>query len=598
MGPPGRFKLGWGALLGWLAIAVVYIGTRWQAIATQSFSDIDDQLRLVQVRDLAAGQGWFDLHQYRIDPASGGTLMHWSRLVDLPLLQVYRLLAPLLGPELAERVMLVAVPMLLLGLALFLLARLVRTLFDLELAALACVLLALSPPFATQFQPLRIDHHGWQIIAVLAACNGLIAHRAALGAALAGAALALGLSISLELLPIAALFGTVFALRWIEDRRDSAPLTSYAAALALVGGLSFALTRGAADLAAHCDAVSPPYLAGFVVLAAAIALLHRLAPQRLPVLLGGFAATGLVAIASTIALAPDCARGPFQALDPLVREYWYLNVYEGRPVWLQLPGAMLQMVVPPALGLWAAIKLWRRDNGPQRRFWRDYALLLGGLLVMGVLIARSAAFAVAVGIVPLAWLLREWLRRAVATKSVPKKTGLVLAALAALLPGMFAVLPGKVIPALASQRASTSPLSACDVRSAARDLAALPRGTFLTPLDVGPSLLLSTQHSVIATGHHRAAAAMHDTIAAFLAEPEAARRIMAAREAQYVLLCPGLAEAGNYAAAAPDGLAAKLLSGDTPGWLAPVALSGTSGVKAWRVVPQAATNFIASPFMQ
>ena len=46
--------------------------------------DPDSFLRLVQVRDLLAGQGWFDLVQHRMDPP-GGALLHWSRLIDAPI---------------------------------------------------------------------------------------------------------------------------------------------------------------------------------------------------------------------------------------------------------------------------------------------------------------------------------------------------------------------------------------------------------------------------------------------------------------------------------------------------------------------------------
>ena len=35
----------------------------------------DDAMRLVEVRDLIAGQGWFDLMQHRLDPP--GVSMHW-----------------------------------------------------------------------------------------------------------------------------------------------------------------------------------------------------------------------------------------------------------------------------------------------------------------------------------------------------------------------------------------------------------------------------------------------------------------------------------------------------------------------------------------
>ena len=46
--------------------------------------DTDSAMRLVQVRDLLAGQGWFDTVQHRMNTPYG-LPMHWSRLVDAPL---------------------------------------------------------------------------------------------------------------------------------------------------------------------------------------------------------------------------------------------------------------------------------------------------------------------------------------------------------------------------------------------------------------------------------------------------------------------------------------------------------------------------------
>jgi len=37
----------------------------------------DDVMRLVQIRDLLAGQSWYDHSQYRMGGA-GGTMIHWS----------------------------------------------------------------------------------------------------------------------------------------------------------------------------------------------------------------------------------------------------------------------------------------------------------------------------------------------------------------------------------------------------------------------------------------------------------------------------------------------------------------------------------------
>ena len=96
---------------------------------------------------------------------------------------------------------------------------------------------------------------------------------------------------------------------------------------------------------------------------------------------------------------------------------------------------------------------------------------------------------------------------------------------------------------------------------------------------------------------------MHDTIAAFIAEPDPARELVAARHVDYVMLCPDLVETHMYLNRAPNGLAAQLLAGKTIDWLEPVML-GTQGgsMRLWRVRPAAKSqpglNSSASPSMQ
>ena len=134
--------------------------------------DSDNYMRLVQVRDLLAGQGWFDLVQHRINPPDG-LPTHWSRLADLPYALPILLLRPFLGAELAERVTLFAVPPLLLLLTMISSAALANRLAGWKAALCACLLLAVSTHVLAQFVPGRIDHHGLQILflvgAVLAA---------------------------------------------------------------------------------------------------------------------------------------------------------------------------------------------------------------------------------------------------------------------------------------------------------------------------------------------------------------------------------------------------------------------------------------------
>src|SRR4029079_4818561 len=62
----------------------------------------DDAMRLVQVRDLLAGQGWYDLTQYRLSPPEG-VVMHWSRLIDVPIAFLIRVTDWAVPAALAER---------------------------------------------------------------------------------------------------------------------------------------------------------------------------------------------------------------------------------------------------------------------------------------------------------------------------------------------------------------------------------------------------------------------------------------------------------------------------------------------------------------
>ena len=57
---------------------------RWAAIRGFALGDTDDNMRMMQVRGLLDGQGWYDLSQYRLNPPVGADI-HWSRLVDLPI---------------------------------------------------------------------------------------------------------------------------------------------------------------------------------------------------------------------------------------------------------------------------------------------------------------------------------------------------------------------------------------------------------------------------------------------------------------------------------------------------------------------------------
>ena len=213
--PAGRTPWARIALI-WLCIAVLMVLINWSNIAQGRFLDPDDTLRLVQVRDLVGGQGWFDLHQYRVDPGAS-PVMHWSRLVDTPLALAVLSFRPWFGQAMAEQVAVVIVPLLTLLALMAIVGRIAYRVFDREIAGLACLSLGFSPLLLAQFQPLRIDHHAWQVVSVMFAIGALMQRNPRIGGALAGIGIATGMSISLEVLPLAAIVGAVLLLRWLRD---------------------------------------------------------------------------------------------------------------------------------------------------------------------------------------------------------------------------------------------------------------------------------------------------------------------------------------------------------------------------------------------
>lgn len=567
--------------LAWAMIAALLLVTNLREIAALRFPDPDDVLRLVQVRDLLAGQGWFDLVQYRANGVEGGVAMHWSRLVDLPLAGMILVLAPLFGQPLAENIAVVAVPLLTFGCALLLAGRIAWRLIGDEATGLACLAMALSVPVIAQMRPLRIDHHGWQVVLALAAANGLMARSPRVGGWLVGLALAAWMSISIEGLPMAAAFCGVAALRWVRKRQDAGWFVHTMQALAVGSAGFYAATRGFGDLGQYCDAISPAHLAIFGLGALAATGLAALEPLPRPAVVGGLAAIAGLGATTLLAMAPPCAAGG--SADPLVASLWYDGVAENLPIWRQSPTLALQIVVPPLIGLFACLRLAGRSADWLRRWWIDYAMLLGAALALSLVFARAGAVAGALAAVPLGWQIREWIRAA-RTMRRPGKRVLALAAMAvALLPALPLTLLTFAMPAEAATAVAPARASACEVSDSAATLRALPRGEILAPLDIGPRLLYETRHSVIATGHRRGERGMREVIGAFTGSEAAAHRYLAARGTAYLVLCPDLAEAARYAGAAPRGLIARLIEERAPAWLEPVAAPSADGVRVWKI---------------
>jgi len=569
--------------LVWLAVCATLVLAS-SHIAAQRFPDVDDAMRLLQVRDLLAGQDWYDLHQYRVNPPAG-TLMHWSRVVDVPLGGLIWLLSLVLAADRAEFAASFAIPLILLLLTMFTVARIALERAGLRAALIACAAFVLMPVLPAQFQPLRIDHHGWQVLSVALALWAVFLPRPARGAMMAGLAMAVGLIISLETVVMAAGFGLLLTWRWLIDPAARVWLVRYLQALA--GGLVvlFALTRGAADLAAHCDAIAPSHLGLFVVIAAGVTLTGAANPASRSAVLAGLAASGAAGIALFGWSAPACLASPFAGLDPLVRDLWYLRVTEGMPLWqqplLDALAAALTCLAALGVALFCAI----RGAQGERGWWREYALLLAVAILGGFATWRSIAFTGMMATIPLAvlagWVIDYWRTAA----PLPARLAAVIALYLAFLPAA-ALQPFEslMVRAGANERVQIRP-SRCDMYRAAAQLDRLPRGVVFTLLDIGPPVLLETHHSIVASGHHRSQAGMRSVIAAFTGNPQTARKLLVAHRADYVVVCKDLLEITNYRKfGGPGSFASLLTAGREPDWLVPVDLGLPDNLRVWKVV--------------
>lgn len=564
-----------------LAMAAILLVVTYPAISASQFPDPDDELRLVQVRDWLAGQGWFDLTLHRVDAVGGGVAMHWSRLVDLPLGLMIVLLKPFLGQGPAETVAVVLVPLLTLGTVFLLGAVLAKRMLGREAVGFVLLILAMTVPILHQARPLRIDHHGWQIALALLATNGLFERNVRFGAWTAGTALAAWLAISLEGLPMAVIVMGVMALRWLRGGAERAWLLNGSAALALGSTLFFVTTRLGAASPFFCDTLKSAHLLAFGAGALGVAVLSRFKPSSVVVDAAGLAGVAAIAAVAMLLADPSCAGGGFDGLDPVVKRVWYDSVTEGLPIWRQRAADILVILVPGIAALGSSIWLGLKNPGDRLR-WLDFALLLAGALAVAILVIRAGAVAVAIGAVPLAALFRGGYQRIKAPSRPLTKVALAWGLAILLVPSIPLTVASALAPAGESTVAGTG-VTTCDYEAAAPVLKTLGNGEVLAPLDISPWILYQSNLSVIATGHHRGSPAMRTVIKTFMAPPGDARRALARRNTEFLIFCSDLDEPDVYRRNAPEGLAAELVAGRVPAWLEEVDTDAGAAFHIWRI---------------
>lgn len=571
--------LAWGVIAGW------YLWDRWGAINALVLGDTDDNMRLMQVRALLAGQGWYDLRQYRLSPP-GGLDIHWSRLVDLPIAALILLFKPFVGTDQAERLACGIAPLLPLAIVMAALGATVRRLVAPTAWPIAIIVLLGCAAAMYMFAPLRIDHHGWQLAFLSLTVAGLTDPRRARGGVTVGLSSAASLAIGLELLPYCAMAGAIVALRWVWDRGEARRLQGYALSLAGGSTAGFAIFASNANYAMRCDALTPVWLSVTMAAGLLLFVLSFANPGSRLARLIAAAIAGAIVAGGFAALFPQCLARPEGVSDELATT-WLNNVREARPIYRHSFRMGFPLAVLPVIGvIGAGVAAWRARTADQLVAWLAIGLFTafaGAMLLWQVRAGAAAQLLAVPGSAALVWLVVPWF---LDHRLLPVR---VLGSIAAflLMSGLFSGFvvkwvqldkpqPGRAVVGRANARcASASAMSLLD-RS-------LPPSTLFTHVDLGPRLIVMTHHKGIAGPYHRNERAILDVHHAFTGKPEAFRGIARRYGAQYLLVCPNMAETTVYRAREPNGFYGQLSKGQVPGWLEPVRLPATAPYRLWRI---------------
>ena len=541
-------------------------------------ADNDDILRFLSVRDLLAGQGWFDAVQYRILPPEGLPL-HWSRYVDAGIAGMVGAFALILPMGAAETATLVAWPLLMLTLVILATGTLGARALGAGAAAIAVLALIVWPVTShTYFRTARLDHHNVQVLlTTLLVLAMIVPGRAQAMGLLGGLAAALSMAVGLETLPLVAMAALILAARAMADPgEDGARLLAFAAALALGGLAAFVGQTPPADwLLARCDQLSLPWLAvsgvGLVATLTLVVVARRISPTAG---VAAFLATAALGLLAVLPLLLPCLAGPYanlpedaRALIPMIQEarpaHWFIQ---------ENPLIFFRNVAPALGAIAVAGSVWAHRTS-RGLAGREETRALIVLLTLGTVAVAGTFFQIRIVVltaatVPL--LIGYGIAQILATRL---KDPTPASAVALIVAGAVTFLPPVLYSGGAAALNALGPAPAlagtekadpnCRDPEILRSLDTLPAGLIFNPINLGAPIVLLTEHRVLSAPYHRKAEALSNGMEALSADETTLRAALARTGADYLLLCRD----ADYGEAA---FATNLAAGATAEGLAPL----------------------------
>ena len=567
LSPPPDFSSNRRLLLAALAVTLIAVTGLFLQYSHlgKTLGDPDDAMRLVLVRDLMSGRGWYDQLVTRLQPPLG-TYMHWSRLVDgllAGLIWTFRLA---LTPPAAETAVRLLWPLFLIFPAVFCALAMSRRLGG-SLAVFVCaVFLGVNQLAFAEFIPGRVDHHNIQIVLVMMAMScAMAAERRQSWALLAGTSTGLGLAVGIEGLPFHMVIGASYALLAALGRDDTRTTRNYALALLGMTLACYCLqTPPWRWTIAFCDAIGANLVSAIAV--ASCGLLILSAVQARTSVRGRLIILGTIAFAASgafLAFNPRCIGGVFAAVDPRIRPFWFASVFELQ----SLPTIMkhyrdfgIALILMSAMMTAAATILLAREwPRPRAATWLSSAAIIVAVAT-GFAAFRMENYVQWLGFPILASAFSFVAARFWRGLMVPTAAFAVLlspvGAVAFALQGYSSLMgtPGNAGPTQATEL--------CHDTIDYRHLATLPPGLVLADIYMGPFILANTSDTALTAPYHRMTwgiLAAHDALIATSSQAEAKFRAL---KIDYLIECPASAVHPP-----PGSIEADLARGKTPDWL-------------------------------
>ncbi|RFB99091.1 hypothetical protein B5K11_01190 [Rhizobium leguminosarum bv. trifolii] len=555
--------------------------------------DNDDGMRLIEVRDFLAGQGWFDLMQYRLG-LGGGTLMHWSRLIDLPIASLIWLFGLFAPHETAEALALAVWPVSLVLPAMLAMAVAGRRISGVAGMHISLGMTGLAIYTGNRFAPGAIDHHNAQLALVATMVAMLLdPQRRGRSYAVAGIAAAVAIAIGAETTPFVAAVCLTIALLWAwEGEKFAVAAKAFGLALAMAISILFVATVPPRLYSmVTCDNLSLGYyslaaIGGGLLLFSAVFASRLSRPLR-------FAALGLVGagvLGSAMVIAPQCLSDPLAGLDPMLVELWLRNVSEAQSAFVLLRTDPFSIGGFYAAGLFAiAVCIFRIVRRDRMQIHLVLLFLLMTSWVIALVQVRGSVFSNLISILPLALLIIDIRRISNSDSENVAAAFVYIVTVLASVPAAWALGGGLIALQMGNgaQKQPAGKVLSCTSRQALAPLDGLPAGLVSAPSEMGVPILRFTQNRVLSAPYHRNQGGMLTELHIGLAEPQEAEAFLKGAHVTVLGFCPGDLQTREIAKLKPDGLYAELGKGNIPPYLEPLPKAADVGVQFFRYRPAA-----------